>query len=163
MTYQIEILTREALDSHLEELCLIDSHTLGERWEARHFTLDLPEKWACSRLVLDGQSRIAAFIVASFKGDDAHVHRLVVKESHRGQGIGTRLIREVAEFAERLSIARLTLKVARDNSRAIEFYHRLGFSQINANAENLELSVPVSAFLTRMRLGSKLNGIQRKG
>jgi GNAT superfamily N-acetyltransferase len=51
---------------------------------------------------------------------------LFVVSSHRGRGIGTALIRHLAEYALANNCVRLDWTVDRDNGQALEFYSGLG-------------------------------------
>jgi GNAT superfamily N-acetyltransferase len=51
---------------------------------------------------------------------------LFVVSSHRGRGIGTVIIRHLAEFALANDCVRLDWTVDRNNWRALEFYDKLG-------------------------------------
>jgi putative acetyltransferase len=54
---------------------------------------------------------------------EAYLDQLVVAPEHWGEGLATALVDE----AKRLSPERITLKVNKDNARAIRFYERSGF------------------------------------
>jgi len=41
----------------------------------------------------------------------------------------------------------MTLKVATNNTRAIAFYQRLGFTEIGRTSENLTLAIAVTAIM----------------
>jgi diamine N-acetyltransferase len=79
----------------------------------------------------DGQVPIAYLAVCfdfslEYRGKGAWIDELFVEPSHRGQGIGTRLL-DVAESASREYGAQtLHLEVSHGN-RAIELYRRRGF------------------------------------
>jgi putative acetyltransferase len=47
--------------------------------------------------------------------------------SHRGQGLGERLLRETLTKAAAKGITRVTLEARQDNTRAIKLYERVGF------------------------------------
>lgn len=56
-----------------------------------------------------------------------NVHDLAVLASHRGRGIGRRLLETVAQAARELGCCKLTLEVRDDNARAQGLYKALGF------------------------------------
>ena len=57
----------------------------------------------------------------------ANIHDVVVLESHRGQGIGTKLLTAVQEEAVRLGCCKLTLEVLEGNHGARQAYAKFGF------------------------------------
>lgn len=52
---------------------------------------------------------------------------VIVRDRHRGQGIGRRLVDHVLGWAEKAGMSRVTLLTDRDNDQAIAFYGKLGF------------------------------------
>jgi GNAT superfamily N-acetyltransferase len=82
-------------------------------------------------------------VVPSFFSDEAAVELsgVYVKPSHRGRGAGSLLAREVARFARRLGLARVTLKTFAANEDALRFWRGLGFEprmvQLTALAEEI--------------------------
>jgi ribosomal protein S18 acetylase RimI-like enzyme len=57
-----------------------------------------------------------------------NIHDLAVLPSHRGQGIGPRLLQEVARKARAMGCCKLTLEVREDNHRARQIYEAMGFA-----------------------------------
>lgn len=146
MDYDIVHLSPELLRMHLEDLLVMDEATMGEKWESHHFFLDLPGKWECSWLALDGDRPIG-FVIASIKPTGLHVHRITVSSAHHRRGVGTKLLQQVARCALQCGIPTVTLRVAAQNAGAIEFYHRLGFHQQQVNAELLDLVIAAQTLL----------------
>lgn len=66
-------------------------------------------------------------------GRSLYMDDLYVKKSHRGNGIGTRLIKKVIDRAKTTNCNRLRWQVSEWNTLAIEFYRSLG-----ANIDGIE-------------------------
>lgn len=62
-------------------------------------------------------------------GKDLYLNDLIVAETHRYCGIGTRLLREVLSLARREKCQRLLITVRTENKSAINFYCRHGFKR----------------------------------
>jgi GNAT superfamily N-acetyltransferase len=58
-----------------------------------------------------------------------NIHDLVVLSTHRGRGVGRRLIESVAEKGRMLDCCKLTLEVLENNRRARRLYDSAGFAQ----------------------------------
>jgi ribosomal protein S18 acetylase RimI-like enzyme len=56
-----------------------------------------------------------------------NIHDLAVLPSHRGKGIGRRLLEEVERRARALGCCKITLEVREDNHRARRIYETVGF------------------------------------
>ena len=65
---------------------------------------------------------------------NAEISLTVIKEAW-GQGIGSRLMEMMIEFAKGSGTHALTLFVRSDNSRAISLYERFGFSRIGTSPD----------------------------
>jgi ribosomal protein S18 acetylase RimI-like enzyme len=82
-------------------------------------------------LAMDGET--ACGIVGSFLDQDdptrAHLISMWTAPSHRQQGIGRLLVKEVLDWARRRNAHTVLLMVTSNNEPAIQFYERLGFSR----------------------------------
>lgn len=63
---------------------------------------------------------------STWKGRTLHLEDLIVKEAHRGQGIGEALYRRVMWFAHDRGLKRVAWDVLSWNQGAIRFYERSG-------------------------------------
>jgi ribosomal protein S18 acetylase RimI-like enzyme len=61
------------------------------------------------------------------RDQSAYLYSLRVMEMFRGHGIGSRLISEAENIARRRGCLWSTIAVAKDNTRALELYQRLGY------------------------------------
>jgi ribosomal protein S18 acetylase RimI-like enzyme len=61
----------------------------------------------------------------------AWVEDVIVDASHRGHGIGQRLLTHINQWAKRQGIIRLQLVADRDNRSALDFYRKEGWSETN--------------------------------
>jgi ribosomal protein S18 acetylase RimI-like enzyme len=66
-----------------------------------------------------------------FHGRIACIDELYLKEQYRGQGIGERTLKFVEDTCITLKIQKIYLEVAQNNTRAQDFYHRVGYSDRN--------------------------------
>jgi len=82
----------------------------------------------------DGQDPAATHVLITVGGTavgtgrmlaDGHIGRLAVRQSHRGNGLGARLVRALCEEARRKGLPRVYLGA---QQQARGFYERLGFS-----------------------------------
>lgn len=88
---------------------------------------------AFALLAFDGSGAVGVAVCiggfSTFAGRPLiNVHDLAVMPSHRGRGIGTRLLDAVTERARQSGCCKVTLEVRASNSNARRLYERLGFS-----------------------------------
>lgn len=60
----------------------------------------------------------------------AYIEEVVVAEGHRGQGIGSALLREAERWAQSRGIDQVVLSVWEANDEAIGFYQHLGYETV---------------------------------
>lgn len=75
-----------------------------------------------------GYAILVPFFSNEFGGLMLYVDELWVRPERRGQGLGTAILRAVAERARARGFARLAVEVNRDNVAARRLYERLGFA-----------------------------------
>lgn len=63
---------------------------------------------------------------STWKGPTIHLEDLIVRESHRGKGIGTLLLDWVVKYAKDIGVKRLGWEVLDWNTNAIKFYESKG-------------------------------------
>jgi ribosomal-protein-alanine N-acetyltransferase len=62
--------------------------------------------------------------------DEAHITNIAVRESHRRQGIGERLLISIIDLATELNAGKLTLEVRASNIAAQSLYYKYGLTQV---------------------------------
>lgn len=84
-----------------------------------------------TRILVQGDGRLAAFGQYYLRVGRCHLGRLAVAPFLRGGGFGTRLVRELcAEGRARFGVGACSLFVVPSNPRAKALYERLGFAEI---------------------------------
>ena len=58
-----------------------------------------------------------------------NIHDIYVSESHRGIGVGKRLIQSLEEIAHKKGCGKITLEVRKDNLNARDLYKSQGFTE----------------------------------
>ena len=64
-----------------------------------------------------------------------NLHDIVVRDSHRGRGIGRRLLRAMEAAARQRGCCKLTLEVLSNNHRALASYRHFGFRDYQLDRE----------------------------
>lgn len=83
--------------------------------------------------LIQSEAGIAGYVVLTFgfslefRGRDALVDELYVRESHRGQGLGTACLGWIEDICRAEGIHALHLEVDHTNRRAKKLYHRVGY------------------------------------
>lgn len=75
--------------------------------------------------------RIAGGAVVSLDGEHAHLYDVVVDPTRRGQGLGTRLLRQILSGLDREGVRDVTLQVLESNEVARSLYRKLGFVEVH--------------------------------
>jgi GNAT superfamily N-acetyltransferase len=83
-------------------------------------------------LVLDSAVPVGYIVLCfgyslEYLGRDAFIDEFYLLESHRGRGWGRQTLEFVRAEAQKHEVRAIHLEVVRRNSRALDFYRRLGF------------------------------------
>jgi ribosomal protein S18 acetylase RimI-like enzyme len=73
----------------------------------------------------------------------AEVKRLFVRAPFRGSGVARLLMTEAVSRARTAGFAELVLDVMLSRVHVIDFYRRLGFTEVSADSELLALRLPL--------------------
>ena len=95
--------------------------------DAHRAFVDVGGSWVAE----DMQGRILGFACARFAGQALHLHEVSVRREAQGQGVGRRLVLQVADIARQAGAKELTLTTFADVPWNAPFYARLGFEVID--------------------------------
>lgn len=103
----------------------------GTIYESKRFDQYLAKRYRMGDLFLLGEVGDKADVIIGFAqvlltGSTLHLNHLVVLDSARGQGVGARLLHEVAVLSDEKKLP-VTLDVDSRNVGAINFYEKAGF------------------------------------
>ncbi len=120
----IRAMTRDDLGA----VVALESAEQPKPWSERAFAQELETD---NRIYLVAETdRIIGFGGLMVIGDEAHITTLLVTESHRGGGIGRRLVRSLIESAVRFGARHLTLEVRTSNETARHLYAGIGLAPV---------------------------------
>lgn len=116
---------------------------LSETTPERHFreALQGGRLW----VALTGETPVGFAHVELLSSGLPHLEEVGVHPSHGRQGLGTRLVTAVCDWAERQRCEWLTLTTFRDAPFNMPFYAKLGFTEVPAAELSEELKVVVEA------------------
>ncbi len=123
----LEIRTMRSAD--LPQVMLIELSTFTMPWSEATFR-GLLRRRDSDLIVADIKGDIAGYAVFWAVMDQGELGNVAVDESHRGKGIGTRLIEAVLERATERGVHEIFLEVRKSNTGAQELYKTFGFFEV---------------------------------
>lgn len=117
---------REMRRGDVPQVMVIESASSATPWTRAMFLAELGRPGTID-LVADRGGDVLGYIMVSRYADVWHILNVVVREAHRGQGIGGRLLDELFERAAGRPHLGFTLEVRVSNAHAIHLYRRKGF------------------------------------
>ncbi|MCG8571464.1 MAG: GNAT family N-acetyltransferase [Spirochaetes bacterium] len=73
--------------------------------------------------------KLIGFIICFSKKDDGYISVLTIIPEYRGKGFSKKLIKKAVDYLQDNGHDLIKLKVEKNNSRAIQLYKELGFSE----------------------------------
>jgi ribosomal protein S18 acetylase RimI-like enzyme len=123
----------EILMEFIREFCEVDHHPFDGS-SIRVALTNIVSDGSLGRVwLIQHNSEAIGYIVLSFgysleyRGREAVIDEIYIRESHQGQGIGKRAIEFLEEVSPSLEIKALHLEVERKNIAAQHFYRKVGF------------------------------------
>ncbi|MCY1716825.1 GNAT family acetyltransferase [Microbacterium sp. SL62] len=92
-------------------------------------------------LVAVEADRVVGSVMAGYDGHRGWLYYLATAASHRGQGIGRRLVAEAERLLEAMGCPKVQLMVRPDNTGARGFYDELGYEPFDTWATGRRLIV----------------------
>ncbi|HCF29262.1 MAG TPA: GNAT family N-acetyltransferase [Cyanobacteria bacterium UBA11049] len=128
-----EMSDMEILMEFIREFCEVDHHPFDD-FSVRVALTKIVSDDSLGRVwLIQRNSEAIGYIVLTFgysleyRGREAVIDEIYIRESHRGRGIGKRAIEFVEEVSPSLEIKALHLEVERENIAAQYFYRKVGF------------------------------------
>src|SRR5690606_29191462 len=116
--------TRAHMEAHVADYIAVSADV--SPWTAQQFLRDLPGKWDLSFALWS--DRPIGYCILSWRNGRIHINQFMVAPSARGCGCGAVMLGEAVARGAR------SLKVHPDNTGAIRFYRRHGWTE--AGREN---------------------------
>jgi ribosomal protein S18 acetylase RimI-like enzyme len=113
-------------------------NVLEQWWSEANFQRSIPNAAAC-HLVAERDGQIIGTLMGTVDpGEEGQVHlfRLYIHPDHVGQGIGKQLWQAYLQHLAP-EVKRVDLEVEPQNTRAIQFYARLGFQETGINEDEV--------------------------
>ncbi len=163
----IKTLTKEILYQNIQQIKSIVEYYPIERqnpWSKDQYLYDISGKWLFSNLAVSGKNQISGFILASEKiKNNVHIHKFYVHKNSKQQKIGSKLFVHLYDKAKNNNIKTLSVKVYKNNTKALGFYNNLGFVSVyeiidvKTNLILIEMSAPLDLIVL-----PKLSETERK-
>ena len=126
----VEYEMEQGFDSYSKDWAMSD--------ETKKYYLDLDENQYVA--VAEVNKKIVAYIAGCIYNDSTYSYyegltaeaiNLIVESEYRKYGIGTKLLNSFIEWSKSNNAKRVMLTASYKNDKAINFYHKLGFEDIN--------------------------------
>jgi len=94
-------------------------------------------------IILDGKKVIGTgtlIVATKFRGNYAYIEDMMVDESYRGQGLGTKLGEALIKAAKKRKVTTIELSARPERVAANALYQKLGFEKKDTNVYRLKLS-----------------------
>jgi ribosomal protein S18 acetylase RimI-like enzyme len=118
-------ITKEYLNQNIIHFINILADVEHEYWQEDEFKIDLECKWQYS-IVMEIENIIVGYIIASKKNDRIHVHKFMIHPEFRNKKYGLLLLEAFIKNVKG-HFCTISLKVYKDNIKAIIFYKKNGF------------------------------------
>lgn len=116
-------------DDDVADAVELEERAYATPWSERVFRDELAAPGRTYLKAVD-QGRLVGYAGLMLLGEEAHITTVVVDPSHRGGGIGTRLMLELVTGAVTGGARSLTLEVRVSNAAAQALYRRFGMAPV---------------------------------
>lgn len=121
---------RQMVRADVPRVAALEVASFTAPWKADTFE-QLLDRSGCHLLVLDdGDEGVVAYAVLWCILDQGELANLAVADTHRGRGLGRRLLDQVMDRARETGVESLYLEVRVSNEAAIELYRSAGFKDV---------------------------------
>ncbi|CAN7600096.1 GNAT family acetyltransferase [Devosia sp. LjRoot3] len=124
-----EVVTYE--DSHFAEIKSLweEAFPNDSAWNAAEVSIAEKLRFQPDLMLVavDGD-RVCGSVMAGYEGHRGWISRIAVSRSHRGSGVGSKLLLEAERRLLALGCVKVNLQVVQSNSGAVAFYEKSGYA-----------------------------------
>lgn len=132
---QIKPLSKKFIKNNISRLFEIEKD-YSQHWLETDFMEYEKDKWSLSKYAKIDKE-IIGFLIASNRKDSFYLNRLMVHPEYRNNGLGKEMFSNFyKECKKRKQHEKISLRVLKENIKAINFYENLGFNIVSFNPEN---------------------------
>jgi putative acetyltransferase len=110
----------------------------GELQDVDHFQQIYENGFGLFLVVLDEDRVIGSGALKRMDEKIAELKRLWLLEEYHGQGIGYRVVMQLFDFARQKGYTHVRLQTGESQTRAIQFYEKLGFYRVKSYRESMD-------------------------
>lgn len=130
----IRAVIRPMDEADLPEVAAIEKATFPNPWPARSLRYELTENEYCHSFAIEEDGAVVGYGFLWIIFEQAHLVNIAIRESHRGRGIGERLLVHLLRYAELNGAEFIHLEVRVTNEAAIKLYEKHGFRALGRSA-----------------------------
>lgn len=125
----------ETLIKFVQEFCQVDNHPFDDLAIRAALNKILNDDYLGRVWLIQRGKEAIGYVVLTFgysleyRGRDAFIDEFYIRESYRGQGIGTMTLQFVESVCPSLEIQALHLEVEKENTAAKRLYFKAGFKE----------------------------------
>ena len=115
--------------AHIAQVAALEKLCFSDPWSENSIGSELNNKLSLWLVALDGEN-LAGYIGSQSVCGESDMMNVAVSPDYRRQGIGEKLVEELALQLKAAGNECLTLEVRVSNAPAIALYEKLGFAQV---------------------------------
>jgi ribosomal-protein-alanine N-acetyltransferase len=127
---QKELKIRPCRASDASALAEIERESFGKEAYSEQLLLRELKLPISLTLVAEEEGKIVGYVHGWKIGDSFEIHRVAVKKSERGRGVGKKLLRELLKRCKEAGVREVFLEVGQKNTVALNLYLSLGFKVV---------------------------------
>ena len=112
----------------IDAVCVIEEASFSMPWSRESFEREINENALAHYFVAETDGKVVGYAGMWMIWDSANVTNVAVLDEYRGYGIGTALVKTMADIVRESGAQMLMLEVRRSNERAQSVYRNLGFT-----------------------------------
>ena len=116
-------------EAHVAQVAALEKCCFSDPWSENSVRTELSNPLSLWLVALDGE-RVAGYIGSQSVQGESDMMNVAVDPAYRRQGIGEKLVTELAAQLKALGNESLTLEVRASNDSAIALYQKLDFEQV---------------------------------
>lgn len=140
---------RNMKESDVDAIAVLEKQTFPDAWTSKGIYDTFCQKQAFV-VVAEEDGKLVGYCIVYYALEEGEIARVAVASSCRRQGVGRKILNQVAQNSIEKGITRLLLDVRKSNANARAFYKNYGFQEDGIRKNFYEMPKEDAVLMSKM-------------
>lgn len=123
----MDVIIRAMKEEDIDDIVEIEKEAFSTPWSRESFIIEIRDNLLAKYIVAEVEGKVVGYGGMWLILHEGHITNIAVRQSHKGQGIGSKILEGLIVYCSSRNIDSMTLEVRKSNTVAQNLYKKYGF------------------------------------